>query len=64
MWMRNWMPAMRIIGSDQLMIESRSVLNLAPAGAQVGKIVGQALCLPTSEQASDALALQLDMTSE
>jgi hypothetical protein len=46
------------------MIESRSVLNLAPAGAQVGKTVGQALCLPTLEQASDALALQLDMTSE
>jgi len=32
------------------MIESRSVLNLAPAGAQVGKIVGQVLRLPTSEQ--------------
>jgi len=46
------------------MIESRSVLNLAPAGAQGGKIVGQVLHLPTSEQASDALALQLDMTSE
>jgi hypothetical protein len=48
--MRNWMPAMRRMGSDQLMIESRSVLNRTPVVFK--RQISQTHVIPTEVEES------------